>query len=186
MAGTGPHKGLPVIMLQHLISSTPVWVWALLVFLITRGIAAMKPGETSLGKLAIVPALFTVWGLWSISHRFGSSWEAWGEWSLGIGAGMGLGWVLLRRATLTMNPATGMLWRSADYSLLPLLLVTFAVKYGFECALSVSPSLSNDAGFRAAYLLLSGGFTGIFLGKYWRYLRASQLAKPRTKLEAAG
>lgn len=173
-------------MLQQLISNTPVWVWLLLGFLVTRGIGAMKPGETSLTKLAIVPALFTAWGLWSISHRFGSSWEAWGEWLVGIGAGMGLGWMLLRRATLSLNLATGALWRSADYSLLPLLLVTFAVKYGFETALSVSPSLSADGIFRAAYLLLSGGFTGIFIGKYCRYLRASRRVTPRSTLEAAG
>jgi len=178
-AGIRPHRGLPVNTLQQLISNTPLWVWVLLVFLITRGIAAMKPAETSLTKLATVPALFTVWGLWSISHRFGSTWGAWGEWLVGIGVGMALGWLLLRRATLTLNAATGKLWRSADYSLLPLLLVTFAVKYGFEVALSVAPSLAADGGFRAAYLLLSGGFTGIFIGKYWRYLRASRVASAR-------
>jgi hypothetical protein len=44
-------------MLKLFASHTPVWVWALLIFLITRGISAMKPGETSLGKLTIVPAL---------------------------------------------------------------------------------------------------------------------------------
>ncbi len=173
-------------MLQHLISNTPVWVWALLVFLVARGVAAMKPGETSLTKLSIVPTLFIAWGVAAISHRFGNAWEAWGEWSMGIAAGIGLGWMLLRRATLTLNPSTGKLWRSADYSLLPLLLVTFAVKYGFECALSVSPALSADGGFRAAYLLLSGGFTGIFIGKYLRYLRASRPATPHSTLDAAG
>lgn len=159
-------------MLQLFLSHTPLWVWALLVFLITRGISAMKPGETSLGRLAIVPALFTVWGLWSINARYGTSWEAWAQWLAGIGAGMGLGWMLLRRSTLTFNQATGKLWRSADYSLLPLLLVTFLVKYGFESALAMSPALAGDVGFRAAYLLLSGGFTGIFIGKYCRYLVA--------------
>ncbi|MGL4693854.1 MAG: DUF6622 family protein, partial [Stenotrophomonas maltophilia] len=65
-------------------------------------------------------------------------------------------------------------------------LVTFAVKYGFECALSVSPALSADGGFRTAYLLLSGGFTGIFIGKYLRYLRASRPASPHRSLDAAG
>ena len=33
-----------------------------LAYLITRGVAAMRPGQTSLRRLAIVPALFT-WGL---------------------------------------------------------------------------------------------------------------------------
>jgi hypothetical protein len=173
-------------MLHPLLSNTPVWVWALLVFLVARGVAAMKPGETSLTKLAIVPTLFVAWGIVSMNHRFGNAWDAWGQWSVGIGAGVGLGWLLLRRATLTLNPSTGKLWRSADYSLLPLLLVTFAVKYGFECALSVSPSLSADGNFRAAYLLLSGGFTGIFLGKYLRYLRASRLAAPDRTVDAMG
>jgi len=173
-------------MLHPLLSNTPVWVWALLVFLVARGVAAMKPGETSLTKLAIVPTLFVAWGIVSINHRFGNAWEAWCQWSVGIGAGVGLGWLLLRRATLTLNPSTGKLWRSADYSLLPLLLVTFAVKYGFECALSVSPALSADGGFRAAYLLLSGGFTGIFIGKYLRYLRASRPASPHSTWDPAG
>lgn len=161
-------------MLQQFISHTPIWVWALLIFLVTRGIAALKPAETSLARLAIVPVLFAVWNIWSISQRFGASWEAWAEWLVGIGLGMGIGWVLLRRATLTRNMATGKLWRSADRSLLPLLLVTFVVKYGLESALAMSPSLGADGAFRAAYLMLSGGFTGIFIGKYCRYLLASR------------
>lgn len=180
-----PAKDVP-IMLQQFVSHTPLWVWALLIFLVTRGIAAMKPGETSLARLAIVPALFAAWGIWSITQRYGASWTAWAEWLVGIAAGMGLGWMLLRRATLAMNRSTGMLWRSADYSLLPLLLVTFAVKYGFESALSVSPSLSADAGFSAAYLLLSGGFTGIFIGKYCRYLSAARRAAAPGTMDTAG
>ncbi|HCT25716.1 MAG TPA: DUF1453 domain-containing protein, partial [Stenotrophomonas sp.] len=82
-------------MLQQLASQTPVWVWLLLAFLITRGIAAMKPGETSLQKLAIVPALFAAWGAWSISHRFGASLTAWSEWLAGIAMGAALAWLLL-------------------------------------------------------------------------------------------
>jgi hypothetical protein len=175
-----------MIMLQQFVSHTPIWVWALLVFLITRGIAAMKPGDITLGKLAIVPALFTAWGLWSINARYGASWDAWALWLVGIGAGAGVGWMLLRRSTLTANRATGMLWRSADYSLLPLLLVTFVFKYGFESALAMSPTLAADDGFRAAYLLLSGGFTGIFIGKYLRYLAAWRRAAVGGDVRAAG
>ncbi|KAF1017111.1 MAG: hypothetical protein GAK31_00370 [Stenotrophomonas maltophilia] len=72
-------------MLPQLLSHTPIWVWLLLAFLLSRGVAAMKPSETSLQKLAIVPALFAAWGAWSISHRYGVSWAAWGN-----------GWLALR------------------------------------------------------------------------------------------
>lgn len=172
-------------MLQQLTSQTPIWVWLLLAFLVTRGIAAMKPGETSLQKLAIVPALFTAWGAWSISHRFGTSLSAWGEWLAGIGTGAALGWLLLDRLKLTMDRSTGKLWRNADFSLLPLLLVTFLVKYGFEVAFEVSPSLTANAGFSAAYLLLAGGFTGLFIGKYCRYLASLRVDAAGKGLETA-
>lgn len=173
-------------MLQQLAAQTPIWVWLLLAFLITRGIAAMKPGETSLQKLAIVPALFAVWGAWSISHRFGTSPSAWGEWLAGIIAGAALGWLLLNRLKLTLDSSTGKLWRNADFSLLPLLLVTFLVKYGFEVAFAVSPSLTANAGLSAAYLLLAGGFTGIFVGKYCRYLASLRMGAAGKGLETAG
>ncbi|MCU0999583.1 MULTISPECIES: DUF6622 family protein [Stenotrophomonas] len=172
-------------MLQQLTSQTPIWVWLLLAFLVTRGIAAMKPGETSLQKLAIVPALFTAWGAWSISHRFGTSLSAWGEWLAGIGTGAALGWLLLDRLKLTMDRSTGKLWRNADFSLLPLLLITFLVKYGFEVAFAVSPSLTANAGFSAAYLLLAGGFTGLFIGKYCRYLASLRVDAAGKGLETA-
>ncbi|HGM7333965.1 TPA: DUF6622 family protein [Stenotrophomonas maltophilia] len=173
-------------MLQHLASQTPTWVWLLLAFLVTRGIAAMKPGETSLQKLAVVPVLFTVWGAWSISHRYGMSLSAWGEWLAGIGSGAALGWLLLGHVKLTFDSTTGKLWRNADYSVLPLLLVTFLVKYGFEVAFAVSPTLTTHAGASAAYLLLSGGFTGLFIGKYCRYLASLRLDAAGKGLGIAG
>ena len=162
-------------MLQLVVSHTPLWVWALLAFLVTRGIAALKPQETSLGKLAIVPVVFTAWGVWSITARYPGSWPAWGLWLVGIAVGAAVGWALSRRVQMRVEPATGKLWRGADYSLLPLLLATFVVKYGFEVAFAMSPPPVSDPGFRAAYLLLSGGFAGIFIGKYCRYLLASRL-----------
>ncbi|MBK0026983.1 DUF1453 domain-containing protein [Stenotrophomonas sp. S48] len=173
-------------MIMQILSHTPLWVWALLAFLVYRGVAAMKPGESSLVRLAIVPALFLAWGAWSISHRYGGSLQAWGEWLVGIAAGAAIGWLLLRRATLALNPATGKLRRSPDYSLLPLLLVTFLVKYGFEVAFAVSPALAGHAGFTAAYLLTSGGFAGIFLGKFCRYVVAVRRGAGGGALGVAG
>jgi len=44
-----------VNLLLPILSHTPIWVWVILAYLITRGVAAMRPGQTSLRRLAIVP-----------------------------------------------------------------------------------------------------------------------------------
>lgn len=172
-------------MLQQFASHTPIWVWLLLAFLIMRGVKAMRPGETTLGQLAIVPAIFIAWSLWSISARFPGALAAWALWLGGIAAGTGLGWWLMRRATMHTDRATGALWRSADYSLLPLLVLTFVLKYGFESAFAMSPSLALDTTFRTAYLLLSGALTGIFVGRLLRYVAASRRAAGTASVPAA-
>lgn len=159
-------------MLQQFATHTPIWVWVLLVFLITRGVKGLKPAETTLGKLAIIPLVFTAWGLWTLYSHYQLSMESVLLWLAGIAAGTVIGWWLLRRLVVTVDPANGRLHRAADYSLLPLLLVTFAVKYAFQAALAVEPALVGDSAFRMADLLLSGGFTGIFIGKFLRYARA--------------
>lgn len=165
--------------LQLIVSHTPLWVWVLLAFLVSRGVAAFKPQPTSLGRLAVVPALFTAWGVWSLTARYPDAWQAWALWLVGLALGTCIGWMLLRHVHMHVDPASGALWRGADYSLLPLLLVTFLVKYGFEVAFAMSPTLIADAGFRAAYLLLSGGLSGIFVGKSCRYVGAARLLTMR-------
>jgi hypothetical protein len=75
------------------------------------------------------------------------------------------------------------LHRPADFTLLPLLLATFAVKYSFGVIGAVSPQLLAETGFQVVDLALSGTFTGIFVGKFLRYARiwrASGLPQPET------
>ena len=91
---------------------------------------------------------------------------------LGLAVGTAIGWWLLRHLRITVDLATGRLHRPADRTLLPLLMVTFAVKYGFEATLAVDPAVAQVDGFRITHLLLSGVFTGIFIGKFLRYVRA--------------
>ena len=159
-------------MLLQLLVRTPLWVWVLLVFLFWRGIKGLKPAETSLAKLAIIPVIFAAWGVYGIAVHYGVSVASLVPSLVGIVAGMSFGWWLLRHLRISVDPATGRLHRPADRTLLPLLMVTFVVKYGFEATLAVNPAMAQDSSFRIAHLLLSGVFTGIFIGKFLRYARA--------------
>ena len=143
-----------------------------MVYLLWRGMKGLKPAETSLAKLAVIPAICAAWGVHGIAVHYGVSVASLLPSLLGLAVGTAIGWWLLRHLRITVDLATGRLHRPADRTLLPLLMVTFAVKYGFEATLAVDPAVAQVDGFRITHLLLSGVFTGIFIGKFLRYVRA--------------
>ena len=144
----------------------------------------MKPAETSLQKLAIVPALFAVWGAWSVSHRFGASLSAWSEWLAGIATRACLA------AAESVEADAGPQYRQA------------LAQRGFQPAAAAAGHFPGEVRVRsricgvavavrqcwlhAAYLLLAGGFTGIFVGKYGRYLASLRMDAAGKGLETAG
>lgn len=156
-------------ILQQFLVQTPIWAWLLLAYLVFKGIKARQPGDTTLVKMAIIPVIFTAWGLWDLVTLYGIAADTAGLWLLGIALGAGIGWLIVSRYAIVADRAARLLHRPADNTLLPLLLVTFAVKYVFGVIAAVSPDLLVQPGFRIADLTLSGLFTGIFIGKFIRY-----------------
>ena len=155
-----------VQVVQH----TPVWVYVLLAYLVWIGIKARRPGETSLGKLAIVPALFTAWGLYDLARLYGISAGTLLPWLLALLVGAAIGLRLLHGRAITVDRATGMIHRPGDPTVLPLVLVTFALKYTFGVVAAVSPGTLQDPLWRLVDLGAYGLFAGIFVGKFVGYL----------------
>lgn len=158
-------------LINGILVRTPPWVWLLLGYLVWIGLKARRPGETSLVKLAIVPALLTIWSLYELTRLLAPTAGTIGLWLAGAIFGCAIGAALLRRMALHVDRARGVIQRPADPTLLPLLLATFAVKYGFGVMQAVAPAQLEHGGPRAAYLLASGLFVGIFLGKFASYAR---------------
>src|SRR5690242_13650991 len=50
-----------------IITHTPIWVWAILAYLIWQGIKAMQPRTTAIWRALIVPVVFIVLGLSRLS-----------------------------------------------------------------------------------------------------------------------
>ncbi|WP_449394822.1 DUF6622 family protein [Devosia riboflavina] len=157
-------------ILQQFLTQTPVWVWFLLVYLIMKGVKARRPGDTTLLKMAIIPVIFTAWGLSDLVTLYGVAADTTLLWLLGIAVGSVIGWMIVSRYAIVADRAAGVIHRPADNTLLPLLLLTFAIKYSFGVIGATSPALLAEIGFRIADLVLSGLFTGIFIGKFLRYV----------------
>ena len=151
---------------------TPWWVYALFAFLVSRGVRAFQPADVSLYQLAVVPALLTGWGLYDLTGRYGLEIGRLAPWLAAFAVGVAIGLALLRGAPLTGDRARGIIHRPADYTLLPLILLAFGVKYMFAVMGAISPELLREAGFRLTDVGVSGLFAGIFVGKFARYMRA--------------
>lgn len=76
---------------------TPLWVWALLGFLIFRGVKARQPAQTSLTKLAIIPVIFIVWSIIDLTRLYALSLGPVALWMAGICIGALIGWRLISR-----------------------------------------------------------------------------------------
>ena len=150
---------------------TPWWVYALFAFLVSRGIRACRPADVTLHQLALVPALLTVWGLTDLARRYGPDLAAFAPWLLALAAGIAVGAAILRGAPVRDGRGRGTIHRPADLTVLPLILLAFAIKYSFAVAAATSPGVLLDAGYRVADLGTSGLFAGIFVGKFTRYLK---------------
>jgi hypothetical protein len=118
---------------------------------------------------ARLPLLFTVWSLWDLVRIYGVTTQSVLVWLVGILIGIAAGWLLVRSMTITVDPASGVIHHPADYTLLPPILVTFAVKYAFGAISATSPELLQQPAFLLADLGLSGLFSGIFVGKFAVY-----------------
>ncbi|MEZ5763055.1 MAG: DUF6622 family protein [Xanthobacteraceae bacterium] len=164
-------------ILSQSFSHTPLWVYALFVFLIWRGLRSLRPSEVTLGSLAAIPAIFMTVGVAMLALRFGFTLSVFGPWLMALAAGVGTGWLLLRRAEIAVDRSRGVLYRAVDYTVLPLILGSFVVKYAFGAVNVVNPQLSHQPSFGALEGAVYGFFAGIFVGKFanytMRYLRTS-------------
>jgi hypothetical protein len=50
--------------IRDALRETPWWVYVLFIYLVKRGLAVRRPAVHAFARLIIVPALFTVWGLY--------------------------------------------------------------------------------------------------------------------------
>ena len=150
---------------------TPVWVYLILLFLISRGIRARKPATVALEKLAIVPALFLIWDIYdllvfrTLTLATGSLWLA------GLLSGAAMGYILIKGAIVSRAAAPRSIYRSADYSALPIMMLAFAVKYVLGAISAIAPETLQRPGASAFAIITGGLFAGVFVGKFVRYVR---------------
>lgn len=161
------------------ITHTPVWVWVLFIFLISRGIKARKPAIVTLEKLAIIPAIFLIWDIYDLVMFRKLTVATCTLWGAGLLAGAALGYLLIKQVNTARAAQPRSIYRQADYSALPFMMLAFGVKYVLGVMTAVSPETLQQPGMSAFAIITGGIFAGVFVGKFTRYVRVYLSAAPQ-------
>ncbi|WP_333855132.1 DUF6622 family protein [Leclercia sp.] len=156
---------------------TPVWVYVILLFLISRGIRARKPATVALEKLAIIPAIFLLWDIYDLLIFRKLTLATGSLWLVGLLSGAAIGYILIKRTAVARAAAPRSIFREADYSALPFMMLAFAVKYVLGVMSAIAPEVLQRPGVSAFAIITGGLFAGVFVGKFARYVRVYRAAE---------
>lgn len=157
-------------MLQQILIQTPVYVWAILAFLIYRGMVASKDRVVSYRSVFIIPAVMVALGLQSISRGFGLETLAGAAWLGGAMIGAGSAWTWTSR--VTVDRAAGVVRQRGSWLPLVLMMAIFCCKYAVAVTLAMQPALRGVLSFAIPACLAFGLFNGIFIGRLMRIVAA--------------
>ncbi len=157
--------------LSGIIVHTPLWVWALFIYLLVRGIKARQPATVQLEKLLIVPAIFLIWDIYDLIAFRPPTVGTWTMWVTGVLAGTAIGYKLINPKGIQPGSEPRSLQRPGDYSVLPLMMIAFLTKYVFAVLTAISPTAMAQPGLSGFAVVSGGVFAGTFMGKFMHYVR---------------
>lgn len=141
--------------LYIVVSHTPLWVWALLAYLVAKGLAQARDHRVPEWRVVLQPLAMGLFSFVSASTVFGwqaAAQPAWlGAAGFGFVVGSWQGWPRKVRALPEGGFAIGGSWIP-----LMLILAIFALRYVCATALAIAPTLTADTWFTAAACALYG------------------------------
>lgn len=157
--------------MMQMLTHTPVFVWAILAFLIFRGVLAARDREADLRKLLVIPVVMLAMTLTDLSMRWGLGGLALAGWAVGA-LGVTLPMLAFSRTRIVAGMAPGSILLRGSWTQLAVMVTVFAAKYAAIVSLMLHPQLRHDALFTAAFCTLCGVVNGYFIGSLLRDLKA--------------
>lgn len=154
---------MPIQILTH----TPLYVWAILAFLVWRGLAEMRTRALAPQRLFILPLVMLALSWQDIVARLGANGAVVAAWSAGCVLAGVAAW-RFGRTRIAASSQPGRVQVRGSRAPLALMMAVFAVKYATGVALAIQPQLGRQAAVALAIGALYGVFNGVFLGRLAR------------------
>jgi uncharacterized membrane protein len=163
-----------------IVHGTPIWVWVLLVVLLSRGFKALNSGTAPLARLAMLPLIFAGGGIAHLVSNPLAGWSAVITWMTASLVGIAGGVFIASRSRFIVDPIARTVMLPGSPLPLLMMIAIFITKFwlGFEMAnVTNASSLGNYVLIGAA---VSGVVAGVFTGRfitYWRAMSARRVVR---------
>jgi len=161
-------------MLQQILINTPIWVWALLAFLVYRGLLMSRDRQVTLRATFILPLLMLGLSLQGLIQHFGVRFESVGLWLLAAVCVSALYAKYFGKNGVQVV-SERLIQLQGSWMPLVLMMSIFFLKYCENIAVVVQPELRSNIVFISVCSVSFGIMNGLFFGKLLRVL--SLLAK---------
>ena len=147
---------------------TPLWVLAVLAVLTIFGVQGLRPRSLPIWRVAIVPAVFVLWGVISVLSRSAAFPIGIVDWLITGAAGLAIAWSTTRLDSVEIDRVRRRIRLPGSVVPLTRNLLIFLAKYALTAAMAVVPAL--QAALVPWDIGVSGLSAGYFIG--WLLLLA--------------
>jgi hypothetical protein len=156
-------------MLIQILTHTPLYVWAILAFLLWRGLVEMRDRNVAPGRMFVLPLAMLALSLHDMTRKFDLGAMLVGAWVAGCVLAALLAW-RFGPARIGAGTTPDRVRIRGSASALVLMLAIFLTKYATSVMMVVQPTLVHR--FAPAICLVFGLFNGFFLGRLARDVAA--------------
>ncbi len=166
-------------MLWAILSGTPKWVYALLIFLLVLGFIQSRPSKVKIKGLFLIPTFWTCISCYSIYTTHGSTLIGFTMWGVGILAAVGFGHVasIPKGAFYTKEDDTFFI--PGSWTPLILMMIIFLTKNFVGASQAINKEHPLDYTNGISFILITsfiyGCFSGTFMSRslvVWRTKKA--------------
>jgi hypothetical protein len=156
--------------LFDVLSHTPVWVWVLLVFVLSRGFNALRLRELAAQRTLILPLVFLVWGVAGLIGSRGLGLDAL-LFLVGFTLGAGIGAGIAALSPIPGLKPGGVLVMPGSFVPLVLIVIVFPIKYALAVAIATAHAATEAVFYAAVSAAVGGLFAGLFWGRTLTQIR---------------
>jgi hypothetical protein len=160
----------------RIVANTPIWVWVLLAYLLFIGVRALRPGTAPLWRIAIMPTIFFLWGLFSLYQLHGLAPAKVLPWAAALVGGIVVGMLIASLRPIRADKVRHLVRTAGGPLTLVLILLIFTTKYEFGFLHATQPALFAEPRFWLTEIAISGVLAGMFIGRFAGLVRQYRAA----------